>query len=97
MKIIEGMRGHTSGLAVPTYVIDLPGGGGKVPLQPDYVVSQTDEELILRNYEGHLFTFRNPVVRPLSPAKANRRNGGRTDTIQLALCYPDTGEAITQK
>ena len=60
IKIIEGMRGHTSGLAIPTFVVDLPQGGGKVPLQPSYVLSQTDGELLLRNYEGHVFRYRNP-------------------------------------
>ncbi len=60
MKIIEGMRGHTSGLAVPTFVIDLIHGGGKVPLQPNYVLSQTEDELLLRNYEGNVYRYRNP-------------------------------------
>jgi lysine 2,3-aminomutase len=60
ISIIEGMRGHTSGLAVPSFVIDLPSGGGKVPLQPDYVLSHTRERLILRNYQGRIITFRNP-------------------------------------
>jgi lysine 2,3-aminomutase len=60
MKIIEGMRGHTSGLAVPTFVVDLAHGGGKVPLQPNYVLSMTDEELLLRNYQGQLYRYRNP-------------------------------------
>lgn len=60
INIIEGMRGHTSGLAVPTFVIDLPQGFGKVSLQPDYVLSRTPENLILRNYQGHIINFRNP-------------------------------------
>ena len=60
IKIIEGMRGHTSGLAVPTFIIDLSQGGGKVPLQPNYVLAQTEEELLLKNYEGHIFRYRNP-------------------------------------
>ncbi len=60
MKIIEGMRGHTSGLAVPTFVVDLPQGGGKVPLQPNYVLSQTEEELLLKNYQGNIYRYRNP-------------------------------------
>jgi lysine 2,3-aminomutase len=60
IQIIDGMRGHTSGLAVPAFVIDLPSGGGKVPLQPDYVLSHTRERLILRNYQGRIITFRNP-------------------------------------
>jgi lysine 2,3-aminomutase len=61
MKIIEGMRGHTSGLAIPTFVIDLPQSGGKVPLQPNYVLAQTKGELVLRNYEERVFHYRNPA------------------------------------
>jgi lysine 2,3-aminomutase len=64
VKIIEGMRGHTSGLAIPTFVVDLPDGGGKVPLQPNYVLAQTEEELELRNYQGRLFRYRNPGAQP---------------------------------
>jgi lysine 2,3-aminomutase len=60
IKIIEGMRGHTSGLAIPTFVVDLVQGGGKVSLQPNYVLSQTQEELLLRNYEGNVYRYRNP-------------------------------------
>jgi lysine 2,3-aminomutase len=62
VSIIEGLRGHTSGLAVPTFVIDLPQGGGKVPLQPNYVVAKKRGELVLRNYQGNLFRYRNPKV-----------------------------------
>jgi lysine 2,3-aminomutase len=61
IKIIEGMRGHTSGLAIPAFVIDLPQGGGKVPLQPNYVLAQTEGELVLRNYEERVFHYRNPT------------------------------------
>lgn len=60
IKIIEGMRGHTSGLAVPTFVVDLVNGGGKVPLQPNYVLSMTKDDLLLKNYEGKVFRYRNP-------------------------------------
>lgn len=60
IKIIEGMRGHTSGLAIPVFVIDLPEGGGKVPLQPNYVLTQTKEDLVLRNYQGRFVWYRNP-------------------------------------
>jgi lysine 2,3-aminomutase len=60
IKIIDGMRGHTSGLAIPTFVIDLPEGGGKVPIQPNYVLTQTKEELVLRNYQGRFVWYRNP-------------------------------------
>ena len=84
VKIMEEMRGHTSGLAVPTFVIDLPGGGGKVPIQPNYVLSQTEDELILRNYRGHIFRYRNPMVSPTS-AKHNRRSGNGNGGSQVAL------------
>ncbi|MGA7845084.1 MAG: KamA family radical SAM protein, partial [Dehalococcoidales bacterium] len=57
IKIMEGLRGRTSGLAIPTYVIDLPFGGGKVPLQANYVVAQSEDEIILKNYQGRLFRF----------------------------------------
>jgi lysine 2,3-aminomutase len=60
IKIIEGMRGHTSGLAIPTFVVDLVQGGGKVPLQPNYVLSMSEDELLLKNYEGKLYRYRNP-------------------------------------
>jgi len=60
VKIIEGLRGHTSGLAVPTFVVDLPQGGGKVPVQPNYVVEQTAEALLVRNYQGKVIRYRNP-------------------------------------
>ncbi|MDH4270050.1 MAG: KamA family radical SAM protein [Dehalococcoidia bacterium] len=66
MKIIEGMRGHTSGLAIPTFVIDLPQGGGKIPLQPNYILAQTESELVLRNYEERIFHYRNPT-KPACP------------------------------
>ena len=68
VKIIEGMRGHTSGLAVPTFVVDLVQGGGKVPLQPNYVLSMNQDELLLKNYEGKVFRYRNPT--PQAPAVA---------------------------
>lgn len=60
IKIMEGMRGHTSGLAIPSFVVDLSHGGGKVPLLPNYIVSQTDGELVLKNYQGRKFRYRNP-------------------------------------
>lgn len=57
LDIIQGLRGHTSGYCVPTYVIDAPGGGGKVPLQPDYAQGLDNGDVVLRNYEGRLFRY----------------------------------------
>src|SRR5919204_6387435 len=55
LRIMKALRGWTSGLAVPYYVIDAPGGGGKIPLLPDYVVKLTDQEVVLRNYAGQVY------------------------------------------
>lgn len=55
--IIEGLRGHTSGYAIPQFVVDGPGGGGKIPLNPQYIVEQNDERTVLRNYEGKEFIY----------------------------------------
>ncbi len=52
IEIIEGLRGHTSGYAVPTFVVDAPGGGGKIPVMPNYYISASDHKIVLRNYEG---------------------------------------------
>lgn len=60
IEIIEGLRGHTSGYAVPTFVVDAPGGGGKTPVMPNYVISQTPHKVILRNFEGVITTYTEP-------------------------------------
>ena len=60
LEIIKALRGWTSGLAVPHYVIDAPGGGGKIPLLPQYVIHVSNEEVVLRNYEGKVFRYRQP-------------------------------------
>jgi lysine 2,3-aminomutase len=57
LEIIKGLRGFTSGYAVPTFVVDAPGGGGKIPLLPDYVVDHNDERIVLRNYKGVLCEY----------------------------------------
>ncbi len=66
VEIIEGLRGHTTGYAIPQFVIDGPGGGGKIPLNPNYVVSQTDRATTLRNYEGEKFEYPNASIMPES-------------------------------
>ncbi|KGN88732.1 lysine 2,3-aminomutase [Porphyromonas crevioricanis] len=60
IEIIENLRGHTSGYAVPTFVVDAPGGGGKIPVMPNYVVSQGPHRVVLRNYEGVITTYTEP-------------------------------------
>jgi lysine 2,3-aminomutase len=61
VEIVEKLRGWTSGLAVPHLAVDLPGGGGKVTLQPDYVVERRAGETVLRNYRGERFTYPEPA------------------------------------
>jgi len=61
LEIMEGLRGHTSGYAVPLYMIDGPGGGGKIPVMPNYVISQAPGKIVLRNYEGFLTTYTEPL------------------------------------
>jgi lysine 2,3-aminomutase len=61
IEIIEGLRGHTSGYAVPQYVVDAPGGGGKIPVMPNYVVSQAPGKVVLRNFEGFITTYSEPL------------------------------------
>ncbi|MFO8145585.1 MAG: lysine 2,3-aminomutase [Candidatus Syntrophosphaera sp.] len=60
IEIMESLRGHTSGLCIPTYVVDAPGGCGKIPVMPQYLVSQMPGRVILRNYEGYLCTYTEP-------------------------------------
>jgi lysine 2,3-aminomutase len=61
LKIIEGLRGHTTGYAVPQFVIDAPGGGGKIPLLPDYLVGRDGNDVILRNFEGKTYRYPDPL------------------------------------
>lgn len=60
IEIIEALRGHTSGFAIPTFVVDAPGGGGKIPVMPNYLISQSPERVILRNFEGVISAYTQP-------------------------------------
>ena len=69
IEIIESLRGHTTGLAVPTFVVDAPGGGGKIPVMPNYLISMAEGKAILRNYEGVITSYSWPRGRgPANPA-----------------------------
>jgi lysine 2,3-aminomutase len=60
LEIIEALRGHTTGYGVPHYVIDAPGGGGKIPLLPEYVVGRDGDDLLIRNFEGNVYRYTDP-------------------------------------
>jgi len=62
IQIIEKLRGHTTGYAIPTYVVDAPGGGGKIPVEPVYMVSRGKGKVVLRNYEGKMFEYPEPNI-----------------------------------
>lgn len=64
IEIIESLRQHTTGMAVPTFAIDAPGGGGKIPLNPSYLISMAPGKVILRNYEGEIFAYSEPGYEP---------------------------------
>lgn len=71
LEIIEGLRGHTTGYAVPQFVIDAPGGGGKVPINPNYVIHHDEERVLIRNFEGKFYEYPEPTAiktHPLEPA-----------------------------
>jgi lysine 2,3-aminomutase len=73
IEIMEGLRGHTSGYAVHQYIIDAPGGGGKIPVMPNYLLSYSDHKVVLRNYEGYITTYEEPV--DYLPEKAAKFKG----------------------
>jgi lysine 2,3-aminomutase len=89
IEIMEGLRGHTSGYAVPTYVIDAPGGGGKIPVTPNYVVSAAPGKVVLRNFEGFLTTYSEPTdydpeaIRHLDAQVSRRPEPGQSGVLGL--------------
>ncbi len=81
IEIIESLRGHTSGYAVPTFVVDAPGGGGKIPVMPQYVISQSPSRVVLRNFEGVITTYTEPT---------NYKN----DLCQCSECQKERKEGV---
>jgi len=77
IEIIESLRGHTTGMAVPTYVVDAPGGGGKIPVMPDYLISRGHNRVILRNYEGVIVSYPEPLDYHYQPESLT----GRADPL----------------
>ncbi len=82
IEIMEMLRGYTGGLCIPNFVVDVPGGGGKVPLQPFYLLSVTDKDVILRNYEGMIVKYYNPQEN-YGATKRGNGNGKDGGTAQL--------------
>lgn len=81
IEIIEGLRGHTTGYAVPQYVIDAPGGGGKIPLLPEYLVGRDGDDILIRNFEGGIYRYPDPdgttgADRKVTQAQLSAAKGG---------------------
>ena len=86
IEIIEGLRGHTSGFAVPTFVVDAPGGGGKIPIMPNYLISSSDHKVVLRNYEGFISTYEEPLdYAAHDPKKCSYCQNKRTEPGQSGI------------
>ena len=86
---MDKLRGHTSGLAIPYYVIDAPGGGGKIPLLPQYVLGRNGKDIILRNYKYEIYTYPDveeaPVEQhPVEHKYLRKRQNGRRKPVTVA-------------
>lgn len=98
IEIIEGLRGHTSGYAVPTYVVDAPGGGGKIPVMPNYLISQSDHKIALRNYEGYISVYEEPVTyQPHDPATCKYCQQRRAEVGQQGVLGLLEGDSLFLK
>jgi lysine 2,3-aminomutase len=104
IEIIENLVGHTSGFAVPTFVVDAPGGGGKIPIMPNYVISSSTNKVVLRNYEGVITTYTEPDSYKAMKCDTNcsecklNLNSECTDesnAIGIARLLSDRNESIT--
>ncbi|NPV67355.1 MAG: lysine 2,3-aminomutase [Anaerolineae bacterium] len=100
IEIMEALRGHTSGFAVPTYVIDAPGGGGKIPVAPNYVLSQSPGKVVLRNYEGFITTYYEPTDYDRAERSELWLEGkalGRDEGLQKGVADLHSGKRLTIK
>ena len=96
MEIVEGLRGHMSGLGIPTYVVDSPHGGGKIPVMPNYVLSASDDAVILRNYEGMVVRYQaqdKPATVRLTPS----RGVSSLLTNQRSVLIPENNERLKRR
>jgi len=95
IEIIEGLRGHTSGYAVPQFIVDAPGGGGKIPVMPNYQISASDHKIILRNYEGYVTTYEEPTeYKAHDPATCSYCQNKRPEPGQLGVTGLLDGEEM---
>ncbi len=96
VEILESLRGHTSGLAVPEFVVDAPGGGGKIPVGPQYLISQSEKKVVLRNYQGELYSYPQPEKTncKCSTAQAVEEAQGHREEQGPARLLHETGDSL---
>ena len=98
IEVIEGLRGHTSGYAIPQFVVDAPGGGGKIPVMPNYQISMSDHKIILRNYEGYITSYEEPLeYTPHDPKTCKACQNKRTEPGQSGISGLLDGEGLAIK
>jgi lysine 2,3-aminomutase len=96
MEIMEGLRGHISGLGIPTYVVDSPHGGGKIPVMPNYVISASDDAVVLRNYEGMLVRYQSEDKAHTVQATATRGVSSLLQGTRTAI-VPENSERMARR
>lgn len=98
IEIMEGLRGHTSGYAIPQFVVDAPGGGGKIPVMPNYQISMSDHKVVLRNYEGYISTYEEPIqYTPHDPSTCKACQHKRSEPGQTGITGLLEGEGMDIK
>jgi lysine 2,3-aminomutase len=103
VEIMEALRGHSSGLSIPSFVVDVPGGGGKIPIMPNYVLSMGEERTILRNFEGIILGYEEapsggrPSARPEDPGPPPRNDVYRLMTGELRSLVPAGNERMARR
>ena len=96
IEAIENLRGHTTGLGVPTFIVDAPGGGGKIPVMPQYLISQSPNRVVLRNFEGGVYTYTEPQ-RHVDPDKPCSVCGGDHNNYDVGVASLLNGRAIAME
>jgi lysine 2,3-aminomutase len=100
IEIIEGLRGHTSGLAIPTYVVDAPGGGGKIPVQPQYLLRYDEQKgrAVLRNFQDKIYEYLEPgylrdEIRPPAPRPQETDEPAAEPVAEVEVKPPVVGKS----
>ena len=96
LEIMEGLRGHLSGLGIPTYVVDSPHGGGKIPLMPNYLVSASDDAVVLRNFEGMLVRYQ-AEDKPATVQRTATRGVSALLTGSKTKLMPENSERMARR